>query len=90
MRDVNGARLMPRTAITLAVEIEMERLFVGYDAALAGAPVPHDLSVGNLGRILSIEDDGEPMGLVEFTDGAKAYWRGLLKGHEMRLAEGAG
>ena len=90
MRDANGAELVADMRVRLVADIEMERLFAGYAAALGGAPVPCDLAAGDEGREVSIEAGDTPMAMVEFTHGDGAFWRGLLKAEEVAAMGGGG
>lgn len=90
LRDIAEVEITPGARVMLLREIEMERLFAGYAAALQGAPVPRDLIGGSEGLVLSIEEGDEPMGLVEFSYDGKAFWRGALKGEEMARCDGGG
>lgn len=83
MRDVNGRDVVENCHVSLLRVIEMERLFAGYAAALHGAPVPRDLTIGDEGRVVALEQDDEPMALVEFAHDGKLFWRGALRSNEI-------
>lgn len=83
MHDRSGSEVIAGCRVKLLKDIEMERLFAGYAAALLGAPVPRDLSPGDEGHVIEVDHDDEPMALVEFNEGGKPFWRGLLRKEEI-------
>jgi hypothetical protein len=84
IRDPDGRTIQPGARVALAKDIEMERLFSGYDAALAGAALPRDLAVGCEGQVVEIEYGGDPRLWVEFTHNGTPFWRGTLRPDEVR------
>jgi hypothetical protein len=83
--DGEGRELFVSARVTLLRDIEMERLFAGYDTALAGAPLPRDLRVGDEGVVLGIEEAPEPGVMVEFRLDGTPFWRGALRPDEVRV-----
>lgn len=84
--DVDGNELVALGRVQLVRDIEMERLFAGYDAALAGEPLPRDLERGDEGVILAVEQNPEPLLIVEFNLDGRPFWRGGLRPGEVRAA----
>lgn len=83
--DGGGRELFVSAHVILLRDIEMERLFAGYDTALAGAPLPRDLKVGDEGVVVGLDQAPEPSVMVEFSLNGKPFWRGTLRPDEVRL-----
>jgi hypothetical protein len=83
--DAGGHELHEGARVVILREIEMERLFAGYDAALAGKALPRDLAVGDEGEIVGADSTGDPVLIVEFRHHGTPFWRGGLRPEEIRL-----
>jgi hypothetical protein len=83
--DSGGHELHEGARVIILREIEMERLFAGYDAALAGKELPRDLQPGDEGQVIEMDDAPAPVLIVEFRHQGAPFWRGELKPEEIRL-----
>jgi hypothetical protein len=80
------AEIVETMEVVLTREIEMERLFAGYDAALQGRELPRDLAVGDRGEVIATENVPEHRFVVEFRHQGAPFWRGALREDEIRKA----
>jgi hypothetical protein len=85
--DHTGAELFVSARVRLLRDIQMERLFAGYETALAGAPVPRDLAVGDVGVVIATEIAPEPAAMVEFHVAGAPLWRGALNPEEIERVD---
>jgi hypothetical protein len=86
MSDIVQPEIVETTHVVLTREIEMERLFAGYDAALQGRELPRDLAVGDEGEVVGVENVPEHRFIVEFKHKGAPFWRGGLRPDEVRKA----
>jgi hypothetical protein len=83
--DGTGHELHEGARVVMLRDIEMERLFAGYNEALAGAAVPRDLAPGDEGEVVGTDFAPDPVVIVEFRHQGRPFWRGGLRPDEIRL-----